>query len=308
MTMPGMWWATCIRYIIWVDRAGIGHALAGTTTHRSHLKTVPVSTMMLGTPCENAETHACRLCSMSAHSAEYEADFKPWETASGHTRLQRYYPYADLGGWGGHAEVVETTVCVLGSRSASGTECRNLNRFGRAYATEFHHIKMPDIMDSMDFDVYLDDIGSPVAKQKRGVAIGGLCSAQAAQLYGMLRGRNAMSRLHSRGSPNKGGQNQNWLPHPCLLGGPKEGGYATSLLHSWGSPNKGGQNQNWLPHPCLLGGPKEGRNATSRGSANKRGLKKNWLPHPCLLGGPRECGNATSPLHSWGSPNKGGQN
>ena len=23
--------------------------------------------------------------------------------------------------------------------------------------------------------------------------------------------------LHSRGSPNKGGQNQNWLPHPCLL-------------------------------------------------------------------------------------------
>ena len=31
-------------------------------------------------------------------------------------------------------------------------------------------------------------------------------------------------------------RNQNWLPHPCLLGGPKEGGNATSPLHSWGSP------------------------------------------------------------------------
>ena len=36
-----------------------------------------------------------------------------------------------------------------------------------------------------------------------------------------------------RGSPNKGGQNQNWLPHPCLLEGSKEGGNATSPLHSW---------------------------------------------------------------------------
>ena len=37
-----------------------------------------------------------------------------------------------------------------------------------------------------------------------------------------------MSPLHSRGTklevvPNKGEQNQKWLPHPCLLGGPKEG-------------------------------------------------------------------------------------
>ena len=33
------------------------------------------------------------------------------------------------------------------------------------------------------------------------------------------------------------------LLHPCLPGGPKEGGNATSPLHSRGSPNKGGQNQ-----------------------------------------------------------------
>ena len=41
------------------------------------------------------------------------------------------------------------------------------------------------------------------------------------------------------GSPNTRGQKQNWLPHPCLLGGPKEGGNATSPLHSLGSPTKG---------------------------------------------------------------------
>ena len=45
--------------------------------------------------------------------------------------------------------------------------------------------------------------------------------------------------------------------------GPKEGGDATSPLHSRGSPNKWGQNQNWLPKPCLLGDPPMGGNATS---------------------------------------------
>ena len=52
------------------------------------------------------------------------------------------------------------------------------------------------------------------------------------------------------------------LCQPRLPGGPKEGGNATSPLHSRGSPNKGGQNQNWLPHACLLAGRKEGGNAT----------------------------------------------
>ena len=49
--------------------------------------------------------------------------------------------------------------------------------------------------------------------------------------------------LHSRGSPNKGGQNQKWLPHPCLLGCPTEGGSATSPLHSRGSPTKGTKSE-----------------------------------------------------------------
>ena len=97
--------------------------------------------------------------------------------------------------------------------------------------------------------------------------------------------------------PNKGEQNQKWLPHPRLLGCPKEGGNATSPLHSRGSqqrgtkskvfPNKKKQNQKWLPHPCLLGGPKEGRNATpplhSRGP-QQRGAKSEV---------------AASPLPSW---------
>ena len=37
------------------------------------------------------------------------------------------------------------------------------------------------------------------------------------------------------------------LRHPCILGDPH---------------NKGGQNQKWVPHPCLLGGLKKGGNAT----------------------------------------------
>ena len=78
-------------------------------------------------------------------------------------------------------------------------------------------------------------------------------------LGGPKEGKNAMSPLHSQGSPNKGGQILKWLPHPCLLGGPKEGGNATSPLHSHGSPNKGGQNQKWLPHPLPSRGPKRGQ-------------------------------------------------
>ena len=64
-------------------------------------------------------------------------------------------------------------------------------------------------------------------------------SSIAAGGWGPREGGNATSPLHSRGSPNRGGQNQDWLPHPCLLRGPKEGGNAVSPLHSWGSPTKG---------------------------------------------------------------------
>ena len=76
-------------------------------------------------------------------------------------------------------------------------------------------------------------------------------------------GGNATSPLHSLGSPTKGTKSK-WA---------QVGGNATSSLHSRESPKKGGQNQNWMPNPCLLGGPQVGGNATSplnsRGSPTK---------------------------------------
>ena len=76
------------------------------------------------------------------------------------------------------------------------------------------------------------------------------------------------------------GQNQNWLPHPCLLGGPKDGKNATPPLHSRRSPSKERQNQNWLPHACLLGGPKRGRKCyvthALPGISKQRRTKSEW--------------------------------
>ena len=71
--------------------------------------------------------------------------------------------------------------------------------------------------------------------------------------------------------PNIGEQNQKWLPHPCLLWGPKEGANAMSPLHSQGSPtpNAGSNIKNCPQHrgtklevAALLlpsRGPKRGR-------------------------------------------------
>ena len=78
---------------------------------------------------------------------------------------------------------------------------RKLDRLGRGYTSDFHILSMSDVLAYMNFDVYHNDIfviGSRVAKQKRGVAIGGLCSAQAAQLFCMMR---ELSFNTSSGSP-----------------------------------------------------------------------------------------------------------
>ena len=51
------------------------------------------------------------------------------------------------------------------------------------------------------------------------------------------------------------GQNQKWLPHPCLLGAPK----AVRMLRIpcvVGGPQQRGQDQKRLRHTCLLGGPR----------------------------------------------------
>ena len=116
------------------------------------------------------------------------------------------------------------------------------------------------------------------------------------EFAGPTSGRKCYITPAFSGVPNKGDK---------IKGGPQVGGNATSPLHSRGSPKKGGQNQNWMPNPCLLGGPQVGGNATSplhsRGSPKKGGQNQNWR-------GPQVGGNATSPLHSRGSPKKGGQN
>ena len=75
------------------------------------------------------------------------------------------------------------------------------------------------------------------------------------------------------GIPNIGEQNQKWLPHPYLLGGPKEGGSATSPLRSRGSPIQGDEKKvahkraEVLRHPCVLGGPQT------------RGQSQRWPAH-----------------------------
>ena len=57
-------------------------------------------------------------------------------------------------------------------------------------------------------------------------------------------------RAKSEVVPNKGEQNLRWLPHPCLLEGPKEGGNATPPLHSRGSPtlSAGSKSRNGAQH------------------------------------------------------------
>ena len=141
------------------------------------------------------------------------------------------------------------------------------------------------------------------------------------------------------GIPKQRGTKSEWahkcaemLHHPCVLGnpqiredkieiGPQVGRNAPSRLHSWGFPNKRGHNKNWPTRrrKCYTlrpfsGIPKERR--TKAELAHKRAV---LLHHPFILGnsqtkgdkiriGPQVGGNATSPLHSPGSPNKGGQN
>ena len=127
------------------------------------------------------------------------------------------------------------------------------------------------------------------------------------------------------GVRNKKEQNQKWLPHPCLVGGAKDGGNAILPLHSrglstkrkvikngyltptlsrvqkkakilhpsciLGGPDKKKQNQKLLPQLCLLGVEKIVEmlyHPCIGGVAERTRTKSNWLPHRCLLGGPKE--------------------
>ena len=127
---------------------------------------------------------------------------------------------------------------------------------------------------------------------------------------GPKRGRKCDVTSAFSGVPNKGEGNQKWLPHPCLLGGPKEGGNATSPVHSRGSPTKGKKIKSGYLTLAFSGAPMRAempRKAYVLKDPQPSGQNGKWLPHPCLLGGPKEGGNATSPLHSRGSPPRGGK-
>ena len=116
------------------------------------------------------------------------------------------------------------------------------------------------------------------------------------------------------GFPNakRGEPKQKWLPHPCLLGGAKQGANATSPLHSQGSPTpsagskirsgyltpafSGAQKRaEMLCHPAFSAVPnakcgekiRDGRLVPAFSGTHK------WaesLCNPCILGGPQTRG------------------
>ena len=160
--------------------------------------------------------------------------------------------------------------------------------------------------------------------------------------WGAHKWAKVLCNLCILGGPQTRGQNQKWLPHPCLLGGPKEGQSAMQPVHSRGSPNMGTKSEvaasalpSWGPtsgpkcyvtyafsgvlkqgdkirsgclNPAFLGAHKWAEVLCNRcilGGRQTRGQNQKWLPHPCLLGGPKEGQSAMQPVHSRGSPNMG---
>ena len=109
------------------------------------------------------------------------------------------------------------------------------------------------------------------------------------------RGRKCYVTPAFSGVPNTkvGEQNQQWLPHPYFVGGPREGGNATSPRHSWGSPTpSAGSNMRsgclnptlWdaqkraemVCHPCIVRGPQR----------QAQGAKSEVVASPLLSRGP----------------------
>ena len=162
---------------------------------------------------------------------------------------------------------------------------------------------------------------------------------------GTKRGHKCYITRPFSGVPNKRVPKQKWMPHPCLLKGPKEGGNETAPLHSPGSPTKvnkiingcltlafsrAQERAEMLCHAYIVGCPPQ-RGTKSKVAASrlqfqgpKRGRKRyitppisvvpnkgeqnqKWLPHPCLFKGPKGGSNATSRVLSPGSPTKGYQ-
>ena len=122
------------------------------------------------------------------------------------------------------------------------------------------------------------------------------------------------------------------LRHPCILGGPQTKGdkiRSACLTPAFSEARKRAKR---VRHPCILGGPQTKGDRIEIGcrtlAVSGAQERAEMLFQPCILGGPltnhdkirigritlafsraqEEGKNATSPLHSLGSPNKGGQN
>ena len=135
---------------------------------------------------------------------------------------------------------------------------------------------------------------------------------------GPKRGRKCYITPAFLGIPNIGDKNKKWLPHPCLLGGPKEGQNATSPVHSLGSPTPSvaskirsgpqhrGTKLKVAASPLPSRGPKRGRKCyitpaflgiPNIGDKVKSGCltlafsgaqkRAEMLRHPCILGDPQ---------------------
>ena len=78
---------------------------------------------------------------------------------------------------------------------------------------------------------------------------------------GAKRGRKCYITPAFSGVPNKRDKIRIGCLTPAFAGAQKR---AEMLRHPYifRDPQQREQNQNWLPHPCLRGGPKEGGNAT----------------------------------------------
>ena len=125
------------------------------------------------------------------------------------------------------------------------------------------------------------------------------------------------------GVPNNGEQNHKWLPHTCLVGGPKRPAVLRNpcILRDH---QKGATKSEVATSPLPSRGPKGGQNCNvtlrSRGSRTKGNkIRSAYLIHgfsggqrrakvlrnPCVLGGPQKRGTksemATSPLPSRGA-------
>ena len=105
-----------------------------------------------------------------------------------------------------------------------------------------------------------------------------------------------------RSGPQQRGTNLESVASPLPSRGPKRGWKCYVTIAFSGIPNAkhGERNQKWLPHLCLLKGPKEWKNATSPLQSQQKGTTSDLATSPLRLGGPK--GNSMSPLPSRGSP------